>query len=264
MEAITSYLSTHYFLNMLACILFLITRCNYFLCTMLFELSEEGECQLDWRDTEILMFLCLVLVIKNRRWKPISNREYIANTFLFGKCANALLFSRQDLRLGFLYIAFCLFLFVVFPEPSYSGPDNVTFFRGQALDEVLHHEPEKCLFVEFYATWSPPCSRFSSTFASLSLQYGNEFFKFGKLDVTRYQMIADKYKVNSDISSKNLPTLILFKNGKESLRRPTLNSKGVVSPYIFKEQNIIQDFNLNEVYAETKKKEKIQNGKKKN
>lgn len=261
MEDILAFVNSHYILNLLASVLFVITRQVLPICTALYQLDDEGECHLDWRDTEILMFLCFVILLKNRRWKPLSAKEYISNMFLFTKAANILLFFRQDIRWGIFYALFILVLFLVFPEPAYIGPDSITFFRGQALDEELYHHPNKIWLVEFYAGWSPNCTRFSNTFAELSLKYDNDLFKFGKLDVTRYPMIAKKYKVDSSVTSKNLPTLVLFENGKEAIRKPVVDSKGSVSSYIFKEENVIRDFNLNELYKTTKGRMKNKNKK---
>lgn len=252
---IKKWFNSHYILNAVACLLYLVTKMVPPICFALFEPNNEGECQLDWRDTEILMFLCFVVVIKNRRWKPLTSIEYISNIILFGKCANALLFFRQDMRWGTIYLILCLILFVAFPEPIYKGPENITFFRGQALDEELLHNPRNTYIVEFYANWASSCTRLAGTFAKLSIQYGNEFMKFGKLDVNKYEKIAQKYRVDVSVTSKNLPTIIIFQNGKEVMRRPTINSKGEVEPYIFKEDNIIRDLNLNELYSESKKKE---------
>ncbi|XP_065650006.1 thioredoxin-related transmembrane protein 2-B [Hydra vulgaris] len=248
------YLNGHYILNFVASFMFVLTRSFEPLCWILYDANDDGQCTYDWRDTEILMFTGIVLMMKNRRWKPLSNKEYISNFFIFAKTTNILLFMRHDVRYGILYILFCLVLFIGFPEPSYKGPDKIKFFRGQALDEELYHNPEKIMLVEFYAAWSPPCTRFSGTFANLSLKYSNDFFEFGKLDVTRYEKIAEKYSVNHSVTSKALPTLILFVNGKESMRRPQINAKGTAIPYIFNEENIIRDFELNEIYNKTKLK----------
>ena len=179
-EELKYWLSSHYILNTLACIVYIFAKILQPVCVSLFELDEHGKCQLDWRDTEVLMFLCMVIVLKNRKWKPLSAVEYISNVFLFGKIANLLLFFRQDIRWGVLYTLFCLLLFVAFPEPSYTGPEKITYFRGQALDEQLLHHPDETWIVEFFAPWSPPCNRVASTFANLSLKYDHSHLKFGK------------------------------------------------------------------------------------
>jgi len=252
LTGMVEYLHGYYILNVLASILFPVLRGVEPICQCIFELADDGTCSFDYRDVEIMMFLAFVIVIKNRRWK--SAKEYISNLFLFSKCANFLLLVRQDMRWGCLYGLLCIFLFIAFPEPSYAGPDNVSYFRGSGLDEALIQNPKKVYLVEFFAVWSPECARMSADFAKLSLRYGNDYFKFYKLDATRYEKVAEKYKIDCSVKSKNLPTLILFENGKEKMRRPTLNINGKVNPYLFTEENMIRDFNLNEIYASTKDK----------
>jgi len=249
---ILEYLHGYYILNVFASAIFPVLRGIEPLCTCMFELAEDGTCTFDYRDVEIMMFLAFVIVIKNRKW--LSPKEYISNLFMFSKCANFLLLMRQDWRWGVLYALLCIVLFIAFPEPSYSGPDNVSYFRGSGLDEALLQNPRKFYLVEFFAVWSPECARMSTAFAKLSLRYGNDDFKFCKLDATKYEKVAEKYKIDCSVKSKNLPTLVLFENGKEKMRRPVFNSKGAITPYLFTEENMIRDFNLNEIYAATKDK----------
>ncbi|KAK3733711.1 hypothetical protein QZH41_011246 [Actinostola sp. cb2023] len=125
---------------------------------------------MDWRDLELLSFLAIVLAVKNRKLKPASWQEFVSMIFTFTKIANFVLFSRQDIRLGILFLVISLVLFIVFPEPAYKGPDEVRFFRGPALNEELQQNPSVTWIVEFYAPWSPVCVRFAPIFAELSLQ----------------------------------------------------------------------------------------------
>ena len=255
------WLSFHYVLNGIACGLYVLLKMWEPACVTMFGLDDNGNCQLNWRDTEILMFVSIVIVLKNRKWKPLTAVEYVSNIFLFGKLANFLLFFRQDLRWCFVYALFCLVLFIAFPEPTYTGPEKITYFRGQALDEQLLHNPQEIWVVEFFAPWSPPCTRFASTFAKLSLDYSQEFLRFGKLDVNKYEKIGQKYRIDVSISSKNLPSIIVFENGKEKLRRPSVDPDGTVKSYQFKEQTLVQDLNLNELYAKAKQKNSVQSKK---
>lgn len=58
-------------------------------------------------------------------------------------------------------------------------------------------------------------------------------FKFGKIDVGRHPDAAAKYQINDASTSKQLPTLILFQNGKEVERRPYGDSKGKLVKFLF-------------------------------
>ena len=244
------FLHGYYIVNTLVSTVFPLLRGIEPLCSMAFELDEQGVCTFDYRDIEIMMFLAFVIVLKNRKWA--STKEYIANLFMFAKSTNVLLLMRQDLRWGSLYLLLCVVLFIAFPEPSYSGPDKVTYFRASGLDEAMAQNPKKVYLVEFFAVWSPECSRMSAAYSKLSLRYANDFFVFGKLDATKYEKVAEKYRIDCSVKSKNLPTLILFEGGKEKMRRPVFDVKGAVKPYVFSAENMIRDFNLNEIYKATK------------
>ena len=62
----------------------------------------------------------------------------------FGLALDTGMYFKRDLRgaafirsLTYYFLVFSV-LFLLFPEPSYSGPDEVHFFRGPALDVSKH------------------------------------------------------------------------------------------------------------------------------
>lgn len=256
--SLTPYLQAHYLLNTVVCLLYVISRLHRGCCCLIYQVDRSETCELDFRDLEVISFLSLIIAFKSRRQKTVAPlKATISSVFLFGKLGNLFMFMRADWRWGLIYAIICLLLLLLFPEPTYQGEQAVTLFRGQALDEALHNEPDVTWLVEFYTPWSPPCSRFSATFAELSLAYNNEFLKFGKLNAGAYEVIAKKYEIDSSVSSKNLPTIVLFENGKESMRRPTLSdSGGRIKTYAMEKDNIIIDFDLNEKYKLSKMKTK--------
>ena len=53
--------------------------------------------------------------------------------------------------------------------------------------------------------------------------------------------------------SRQLPTLILFENGKEKMRKPYIDILGKkVIPYSFTEDNVMKDFKITELYEKCK------------
>ena len=66
--------------------------------------------------------------------------------------------------------------------------------------------------------------------------------KFGKVDVGRYPELAKKYYIDDSSFSRQLPTVIVFKNGEECMRRPAIDSKGKLQKFIFSE--VFTDFFL--------------------
>src|ERR671926_90394 len=79
--------------------------------------------------------------------------------------------------------------------------------------------------VDFYATWCGPCQYISPTISKLSSEF-EETIKFAKLDVDKNQDIADKYNIQS------IPTIIIFKSGKEVARTVGSISKEALKSFI--------------------------------
>ena len=77
------------------------------------------------------------------------------------------------------------------------------------FDEVINSG--KPVLVDFWATWCGPCKMLAPTIEQLAEELKDEVV-VAKLDVDQSQDIAIKYQVMS------IPTLILFKDGKEVKR----------------------------------------------
>jgi len=67
----------------------------------------------------------------------------------------------------FIVVSLCL------PEPTYSGPENVLYFRSLAtLEEALKENKQHTVWlVCFYTVWNPTCAHFAPIFSQLSVQY---------------------------------------------------------------------------------------------
>lgn len=119
------------------------------------------------------------------------------------------------------------------PEPTYQGPENIAYFKGEDLEEEIQNDKRVVWMVELYTSWSPPCIDFSNVYSELSNKYSLENLKFAKVDLARNPDTATKYKINTSSLSKQLPTLILFKNGKETMRRPLVNDDNKLIKFAF-------------------------------
>ncbi len=80
-------------------------------------------------------------------------------------------------------------------------------------EEVL--KSDKPVLVDFWATWCGPCMRQGPIVEALA----EEGYAVGKVDVDKETALAQKYGV------MNIPTLIIFKNGKEAERLVGLTPK---------------------------------------
>lgn len=68
-------------------------------------------------------------------------------------------------------------------------------------------ESEKPVLVEFWATWCSPCQRLAPILDDLA-QTVHPHGVVGKLDVD------DQYEIADEFGIMNIPTIILFKDGK--------------------------------------------------
>ena len=73
------------------------------------------------------------------------------------------------------------------------------------------------VFADFYATWCMPCKMMSGIIDEIAKEH--QEVKFIKIDVDQNTELAIKYNVMS------IPTLIVFKNGKEEKRLVGLRNK---------------------------------------
>lgn len=79
--------------------------------------------------------------------------------------------------------------------------------------EISQHEFDEVLknplaVVDFFAEWCMPCLMLAPVIEDLAGKYQGKI-KFAKLNVDENQEIAQKFKVMS------IPTLVIFRNGKE-------------------------------------------------
>ncbi|XP_062377427.1 thioredoxin-related transmembrane protein 2-B [Sardina pilchardus] len=222
------------------------------ICEHLSSTREDGNsCDFDWREVEILMFLSAIVMLKNRR--AITVEQHVGNIILFSKVANVFLFFRLDIRMGLLYLTLCIVFLMTCKPPLYMGPEYIKYFNDKTIDEELEKDGRVTWIVEFFANWSPECQSFASVYADLSLKYSCAGLKFGKVDIGRYGDVSKKYKVSASPLSKQLPSLVLFQGGKEVMRRPQVDKKGRAVSWSFTEENIIREFNMNELYQMSKK-----------
>ncbi|XP_012524802.1 thioredoxin-related transmembrane protein 2 homolog [Monomorium pharaonis] len=245
----------YYLINILLSISYIASKrllpgvCNY--------LFAQDYCELDTRETEILFFLMTVIMIRTRKTGSVTMINYLTSSFVYTKVANLALWFYADVRMGILFAFIFTLCALVLPEPTYQGPEKVIYLRGaNGLQEELQRDTTVIWLVAFYTAWNPACVTFAPIFSELSAEYALEKFKFGKVDVGRYPDAAAKYRVSDASTSKQLPTLILFENGKEVMRRPDAQ-KGKIVKFLFSLDNVKATFSLNNIYSDCKKVKKL-------
>lgn len=215
------------------------------------------------QDTQILLLLGTIIALRGR--KALTWLHYIDNICKYSKMANCILFYREQSYVALIfYMLICLLHFLFFSPPEPTGKTNILYYRANNLDNEIHADPRLNWFVCFHAPWSPPCQNFSSVFADLSSRFGDlKTFRFVKFDVSRYQAEAKRFKIDTSTFSKQLPTVVLFQEGKEVKRRPQIDVKGRVldSRRLLTADYLIDEFGLAEIY--TKEANKLKSNAKK-
>ncbi len=86
--------------------------------------------------------------------------------------------------------------------------ENLKKVTEETFDDAIRHG---VVLVDFYADWCGPCRMIAPHLENLSKELQGQA-SIVKLDVDHAQRIASTYEVTS------IPTLILFKDGKETGR----------------------------------------------
>lgn len=90
-----------------------------------------------------------------------------------------------------------------------------------------HQTKNKLVLVDFWASWCAPCRIMAPVLNEVAEELsGNS--QVGKVNIEEYQSLAQKFQVRS------IPTLILFKNGKEINRFVGVKNKEFILQQINK------------------------------
>lgn len=229
----------HYIIELTLALSYIILKTIPWTATTIFGTSEF----ISW-ERELLMFTCILIAFKTRRRGHVNFLPYLSSACTMAKFSNFILFFYVKPIYGFTYSAVLLTHILLFPKPKYKGPDHVTYFIGEEFERRLAADKSSIWLVEFYATWNPDCTEFASVFKELSAKYATNNLKFGKIDVTRSPKIAEKYDISDSVTTRTLPTVILFKNGREHMRRPLIDNRNRPVPFSFSYENVVNTFQL--------------------
>ncbi|MGY5849277.1 thioredoxin [Salegentibacter sp. F14] len=84
---------------------------------------------------------------------------------------------------------------------------------------------DKPVLVDFFADWCGPCKMLGPILKDVKAEMGDQV-KIVKIDVDRNQELAAKYQV------RGVPTMILYKNGKQLWRQSGVLQKHQITEVI--------------------------------
>ncbi|XP_048485797.1 thioredoxin-related transmembrane protein 2 homolog [Plutella xylostella] len=245
-------LKPYYWVNILLSISYVMCKRTAIICQFL---HPENDCELDSRETEILFFLIIVVMLRTRKAGSVTMVNYLSSSFVYTKIANLILWFYADVRYGLAFGALFILCGLLLPEPTYQGPEHIIYFRGtQSLDEELQRNKSAVWVICLYAAWHPACVTFAPVFSELSSAYALDNLKFGKMDVGRYPDAAARYHVQDGPTSRQLPTVLLLRSGAETERRPNADRTGKLQKFLFSKDNLKAAFDLDGLYQECKEK----------
>ncbi len=85
----------------------------------------------------------------------------------------------------------------------------------------------RLVLVDFWASWCAPCRMMAPVLNDVASELTGSSH-IGKVNIEQYQSLAQKFKV------RNIPTMILFKNGKEINRYVGIKSRDFILEQIQK------------------------------
>lgn len=99
--------------------------------------------------------------------------------------------------------------------PLVDDHENVLTLTDQNFQ---HKTRGKVILVDFWASWCAPCLVMAPVLNDVASELsGNSHV--GKVDIQQYQNLATEFKI------RNIPTMVLFKDGKEVNRFVGIKSK---------------------------------------
>lgn len=94
----------------------------------------------------------------------------------------------------------------------------------EELDTIFTNNSSNSIIVDCFAQWCAPCKIIAPIFQKLSLEYPNVVFI--KVDVETFPTFAAEHSI------RNIPTMLVFKQGKYTSRQTGFTSEQKLHDFI--------------------------------
>ncbi|RLN88677.1 hypothetical protein BBJ28_00009099 [Nothophytophthora sp. Chile5] len=233
------FLGPYYVCNLVALLVYLPIRYHY-----------DSEALRD-RDNYLNIPLLEIFLMALGSWlinyrKKATADGVIALFFMYGKLGVLAALYYLDTALFGWYAVYCLVLFMAVGQPKYDGPAKITELNPAQMERLVKPAAKasgarkgsktdatpNSWLVFYYADWSDYCLEHEPMLADLSIRYSSDSLRFGKVDVNKWSDLAVENRIDVSAASWQLPTLILFQDGKEAMRLPPIDVDGKVTKTI--------------------------------
>lgn len=215
---------------------------------------------LDLRDMfgftrEMQIYLCLFLLLATRVLSAPTMDVYLSSAFNFCRLSILLCLWYMNVQLLLVFGTLWAVMYATCPQPRFALPEALNIMTLNPItfkQRVLENTHETVTIVWCHAPWSPRCSQLTPVFADVAQRFKHPRMVFSRVDLSKFSKIADDIgNISTAPTSRQLPTVIAYKQGKEVGRIPVTDDQGRVPKqfiYGFTKDDVINTLKLQSLY----------------
>lgn len=204
-------------------------------------------------DREVQVLTTGTVVVCAKYLKSPTWEMFLMHFFFFYKSCFVILLYFSNVWAMFWYLNLCLTSWMIFKNQIFISPNHFTDILSitQLEEEVL--KGTNAWLILFYSEINTECIGTMSLWSQMSLNFTTKSLKFGKVCIDSSQFLAKKCAIDTSAYSKQLPTLVLYSNGKEQKRFPPVGPNGEVGMIVnYKVKEIIKYLGLDRIHLATR------------
>ena len=203
------------------------------------------------REVQVLTIGTIVVFMKYIRsptWEV-----FFMNFFFYYKCCFFILLYFTNVWAMSWYLIFCSISWMLFKMPirfdehKFTDINSISELESQVLNTkenwvVLFYSPTNYNSIATMPIW-----------CDLTMKYTTKGLKFGRVNSDEAKFLCKKCVVDTSGFSRQIPSLILYSQGKENKRFPPVNSDGEIPMVVnYKVKEIIKFLGIDRLYLATK------------